>query len=94
MSVESSRGIAGDNEIRVFLYQPRHVGLAVVATLRVALPPTRETQLSDRELLLQGDLGEPLATLRHALAIVERYHPAWRQAVDVHLVNPPIPREL
>ncbi len=72
------------SEVEPYLYEPRPVALAVLATLRAHLPPTEERAISEARVVLRGDLGdEPADTLRRALGHVERLHPAWRHSLAV-----------
>jgi len=70
--------------VRVFLFDPPRPGaVSVAATLHAELAGAREDQPDPREILLDVDTPDPAATFAHAMAVLERLQPCWRDLAQV-----------
>ena len=71
----------------MFLFHLRPGTESIVATLRCSgLEEAEEERPSEHEVILRYPPGAPRTTLERLVALLDRYHPNWRQLVTLSAI--------
>jgi hypothetical protein len=69
---------------RVFLFRLSPASVSIVATLRFGGPKAGdEERRSEHETILHYPPGAPHTTLERLVALLDCYHPGWRQLITL-----------